>query len=381
MPRFFNVTKETVAFGVGNSISFEFPVVSPNGNSQLLDVVNDFQWKNNITKQGIPEVPSIVLTEFTMPYGRWLQNLINLFVNVAALQSGNNDPYGILYKGVPTGFNYNLPYLIKPGNSIRGDVKNTWTEVDFKSIPVIGTFLQQVNDFAELIVPGYGFERTSAYSSTAKKTIEISFPLYNTVDLQKTIDNFWFITLFALQNLKVRTTYLTYIPPKIYSVESIGFGGVFMPAAYVKSYRVDSIGATRTIDIGESAPVLIPEAYKVTILLEELISESVNIMEGSFSNNKLQIIKPTFLTQREIAETPLNTLCWVAREVYGVDNIKWVLFRNWLYGENGPKWLQKLYTKFGERFANWISDKPFIKKIIRNLMDFIINKYETKRIY
>ena len=60
--------------------------------------------------------------------------------------------------------------------------------------------------------------------------------------------------------------------------------------------------------------------------------------------------------------------CWVAREVYGPQNIKWVVFREWLMND-APKWLFKLYVKFGERFAEYIADKPRIKKIIRHFMD------------
>lgn len=60
--------------------------------------------------------------------------------------------------------------------------------------------------------------------------------------------------------------------------------------------------------------------------------------------------------------------CWVAREVYGVDNPKWVEFRNWLAIES-PAWFRNLYVKFGERFAEFISNKPTLKNIIRKWMD------------
>ena len=60
--------------------------------------------------------------------------------------------------------------------------------------------------------------------------------------------------------------------------------------------------------------------------------------------------------------------CWVAREVYGPLNPQWLQFRSWLDTE-APNWFYNLYLKFGERFANWISDKPRIKAIIRKWMD------------
>jgi hypothetical protein len=60
--------------------------------------------------------------------------------------------------------------------------------------------------------------------------------------------------------------------------------------------------------------------------------------------------------------------CWVAREVYGPTNPAWLLFRNWLDTES-PNWFRNLYIEYGERFAQWISNKPRIKSIIRKWMD------------
>ena len=61
-------------------------------------------------------------------------------------------------------------------------------------------------------------------------------------------------------------------------------------------------------------------------------------------------------------------LCWVAREVYGANNPDWKKFREWLLNDS-PGWFQKLYNKYGERFAKFISDKPRIKSIIRKWMN------------
>ena len=63
--------------------------------------------------------------------------------------------------------------------------------------------------------------------------------------------------------------------------------------------------------------------------------------------------------------------CWVAREVYGIDNPKWVLFRGWLL-TRAPLWLRDTYLEHGEEFAAWIHDKPVMKAIVRTLMDLIL---------
>ena len=60
--------------------------------------------------------------------------------------------------------------------------------------------------------------------------------------------------------------------------------------------------------------------------------------------------------------------CWVAREVYGVDNPKWLQFREWML-EDSPSWFRSLYIRYGERFAKFISNKPLLKTIIRKWMN------------
>jgi hypothetical protein len=64
----------------------------------------------------------------------------------------------------------------------------------------------------------------------------------------------------------------------------------------------------------------------------------------------------------------IKKYCWVAREVYGPTNPAWLQFREWMFTES-PNWFFKLYAEYGERFANWISNKPRIKSIIRKWMD------------
>jgi len=65
----------------------------------------------------------------------------------------------------------------------------------------------------------------------------------------------------------------------------------------------------------------------------------------------------------------------VAREVYGVDDPRWLVFRAWLLTE-APGWLREAYAAHGEEFAAWIDDKPVAKAVVRALMDAAIAGYE-----
>ncbi len=64
-------------------------------------------------------------------------------------------------------------------------------------------------------------------------------------------------------------------------------------------------------------------------------------------------------------------LCWVAREVYGEANPKWLIFRSWLTSD-APTWLLHAYRNHGEQFAGWLHDKPLAKTAVRGLMDAAI---------
>ena len=60
--------------------------------------------------------------------------------------------------------------------------------------------------------------------------------------------------------------------------------------------------------------------------------------------------------------------CWVAREVYGVHNPKWMVFRHWMLFLS-PFWFRSIYLNFGETFAKFIKNKPRLKARIRAWMD------------
>ncbi|MFM9058553.1 MAG: polysaccharide biosynthesis/export family protein [Planctomycetaceae bacterium] len=76
--------------------------------------------------------------------------------------------------------------------------------------------------------------------------------------------------------------------------------------------------------------------------------------------------------------TPFTTFfgfCWVAREVYGEDDPRWMEFRAWMLTE-APDWLRDAYAVHGEEFAAWLHDKPVAKAAVRALMDRVIENYE-----
>jgi hypothetical protein len=63
--------------------------------------------------------------------------------------------------------------------------------------------------------------------------------------------------------------------------------------------------------------------------------------------------------------------CWVAREIYGVHDERWLAFRDWMELD-APASLQCGYAMFGEDVAGWLRTRPVAKAVARPLMDLAI---------
>jgi len=66
-----------------------------------------------------------------------------------------------------------------------------------------------------------------------------------------------------------------------------------------------------------------------------------------------------------------NPFCWVAREVYGVHDHRWLAFREWMIWR-APDWLQDLYRSEGEAFAGWLHQRPAAKAVVRVAMNGVL---------
>ena len=215
------------------------------------------------------------------------------------------DSFLKLYAGSPTNFKYKLPYLLSNGDSIK-NIENSWVKASgigdlvssmaSKNTSTLGSIgdiaAAGVGAVVGSLTPGFGFEETYQFGSTSTQSLTISFPLYNTKTTEDAFKHFSFVNLFAFQNLKTRTSLMTFIPPKIYTIDTGFLGGIYMAAAYVQSFKIDSIGTTRRMSgMGSKGEILIPEAYKVTITFTDLVSQSSNIFAGTMGGTKVNVVE------------------------------------------------------------------------------------------
>lgn len=71
--------------------------------------------------------------------------------------------------------------------------------------------------------------------------------------------------------------------------------------------------------------------------------------------------------------------CWVAREVFGHRSALWRLFQGWLF-EDAPAWFRWAYLRWGWPVADWLHDKPRLKRLVRHWMiGRIWNRMERRR--
>jgi hypothetical protein len=69
-------------------------------------------------------------------------------------------------------------------------------------------------------------------------------------------------------------------------------------------------------------------------------------------------------------------LCWIAREVYGVENPRWMKFRQWMY-DHAPAEMLNWYWEHGRAAARYIADKPAVRERIRRWMDAAVLRTAT----
>lgn len=101
------------------------------------------------------------------------------------------------------------------------------------------------------------------------------------------------------------------------------------------------------------------------MLLEELPTEIVSPEIFDIELDEVTNTVPPDTTPETTA------ICWVAREVYGVADPRWMTFREWLLGD-APAWFRALYIRRGEGFAQWLAPHASLKSVIRAWMNWII---------
>jgi hypothetical protein len=132
-------------------------------------------------------------------------------------------------------------------------------------------------------------EEPQSFVGTGSDSIECSFYLYNTINVEDIKRNWEFCYLFTYQNLANRKGINLLDPPCMYRALIPGYKQ--LPICWVTDLSITNVGATKLIDIETGTPVsdfasqenskvkMVPEAYKVTFILQSALKNARNIFQ------------------------------------------------------------------------------------------------------
>ena len=310
----------------GTTVSGHAVPANVDGQSTV-DVVSDYAWTVNDPQNASREsTPRIKMKEYQITAGQaqtgiyyWSRHIGKTLKS--ALEEGDdetseitNNPYEGLYRADPTGFDYVLPYF----DTYNHDVTNSWGDGTSAPIPESVTssveagaaklatnnkFKKTVNKFigksaagmgiAKTLFASTGAEAAKTWGGSTDSSYSFSFDLLNTLDFRTVKKNWELCFLLGYQSMHWRRSLLLSYPPCIYEVEIPGVR--HSPAAVISSLKVEDLGQKRfnnsNVQIeGDGYGRQYPEAYRVTVGIKELISESRNIYSAYYKENKVTSI-------------------------------------------------------------------------------------------
>ena len=298
--------------GIGNAVSPDIEGYT------YVNVSKHFSWTLNDERD---EVPRVILKELTQTQTALLQRAkyflgqsSDIGTAIGLAFTDVLDSYTGLYGTDDTGFYYDLPCLT--GDYLKTGGNQFATGGDLKSMiksggEVASTLLggadskfggaarkianiaaeapDMIGKFREAVTgggAGYYTEQPQFYQHGGNaRNYTVTFPLYNTGDYDDMIRNFQLAYMLVYQNLPNRESKQLILPPSIYEVT---FPGVtYCPYAYMSSVDVKFIGSIHELTIPvpfeeitevKNIRVTIPEAYEITLNIQELVGNTRNFM-------------------------------------------------------------------------------------------------------
>ena len=254
-----------------------------------VDILNNYRW--TLTEQkGRNETPRAILTEWRLLQSSLLNSARYYAAGLSQLVATPSNPYlgerhmngyaGLFDFENPTGFWYSVPYF----GEVSNEVSNSWTTLDIleKIKGVIGGG-GVIDKFKDVVMLGYEanyprvgiMDRPKLWESSSFRTINIKFPLYNTVDVKDIIKNWDLCYLLTYQNMFNKMNFIIAIPPVFYTVYIPG--QFFSIAMYVSDLKIYNRGNMRIINVGGKKRN-VPDVYEVDITLTDMVMPSQNML-------------------------------------------------------------------------------------------------------
>ena len=286
---------------VGNNKAGLANFLVPGGSSQsestgAIDVINNFTWTLT-PKNGRNETPLIRLTEYRLLQSALWNSARYYATGIVQQVLGSKNPYlnrmqgyaGLFDFENPTKFEYTFPYFSDTAN----EVQSSWSSLDIleKIKGVVGGG-GAIDKGIDVLMLGYEanyprvgiMDRPKLWQESTPRSINIKFPLYNTVNVDDIERNWELCYLLLYQNMFNKRDFITAVPPVFYTAYIPG--QFFSIAMYVSDLKIYNRGNTRMYQAGQvdenssKRPLWrnIPDVYEIDMTLTDMIMPSQNML-------------------------------------------------------------------------------------------------------
>jgi hypothetical protein len=323
-----------------------------NGSSKYVNITEDYPWTLSVNAK--KTTPRVILKEFQLNETTIRRQY--LFYTTAAgnfSSSGNTppvptesigqflQPYEELYpknKTTETGFVYDIPYFSDINFEVKSSQWATLDGLEQAQKAVVGTagfaagagFAGVIDQLvslgaaaagagASLLYPKVGImDRPRIWQNHEFRTIEIKFPLFNTIAPDDWKRNRLLCELLVNQNLYNKRDFITSVPPVFYEVLVIGQHYSF--ASCATNVTVYNRGNVRVLKTDDNKPVNVPDVYEINLSLTDMVMPS---------KNQFQSINDPVVTANIIrsnfSNTPTDTGFSQVQEQFGLNVISGLL--------------------------------------------------------
>jgi len=245
-----------------------------------VDVVGSYRWSASKVALALEEVPRIIITEYQQNLSSIAQG-VDYWANQGKTFTTTGktaDPYAGLYtvNQAELGNTYTFPFY----EIYHHSVQQSWGE-NKGGIPFLGKVKEFAQSAARAVFPSAGIETAKTFEGTGPVSYSFTFHLFNTVDpstdIQKNKD---LIRMLINNNLADKVDFLVIRPPAICEVEIPGMRG--KTVGVMSNIAINKMGQINYMN-GEN----IPDAYAITISIQELLTESRQIWGDQLKNSKV----------------------------------------------------------------------------------------------
>jgi hypothetical protein len=144
----------------------------------------------------------------------------------------------------------------------------------------------------------------------------------------------------------------------------------------------NQLNRPRQFGIGGAAMAQIAMANTATRNNFELAKTGINMQQNQMSaniagqnaaNSAAQTNSYIGAGASVAAAGSVAAFSWCSRVCFGYSDPRWILMREW-WRTRAPRWLYRLYLKYGERTASFLRPRPLLRRAVRSLMSLCLGQ-------